>query len=110
MRALDRTTASWSDVGVSSLFTLLTDRRSTLPSIGSFSQRTSSCSHDMPCSDLSRDLCTRSRRGLLSGRCTSTHTIWDRLGNIALLNAKVLSELHPYAEGGHAFGLRPTAF
>jgi acetyl esterase/lipase len=29
---------------------------------------------------------------------------------IALKNAGVPSELHLYAQGGHAFGLRPTSF
>jgi acetyl esterase/lipase len=48
---------------------------------------------------------------LLQNENDDTDTVWDALNyEAALVKAKVPVEFHSYAEGGHAFGLRPTKY
>jgi acetyl esterase/lipase len=48
---------------------------------------------------------------LLQNENDDTDSVWDALNyEAALLKAKVPVEFHSYAEGGHAFGLRPTKY
>jgi acetyl esterase/lipase len=48
---------------------------------------------------------------LLQNENDHTDTIWDALSyEAALIQHKVPVEFHSYAEGGHAFGLRPTKY
>ena len=48
---------------------------------------------------------------LLQNENDDTDTVWDALSyEAALIKAKVPVGFHSYAEGGHAFGLRPTKY
>jgi acetyl esterase/lipase len=48
---------------------------------------------------------------LLQNENDDTDTVWDALSyEAALIKANVPVEFHSYAEGGHAFGLRPTKY
>ncbi len=48
---------------------------------------------------------------LLQNENDDVDSVWDALSyEAALIKAKVPVEFHSYAEGGHAFGLRPTKY
>jgi len=48
---------------------------------------------------------------LLQNENDNVDSVWDALSyEAALIKAKVPVEFHSYAEGGHAFGLRPTKY
>jgi acetyl esterase/lipase len=60
--------------------------------------------------DIAQNISTRTPPTfLLQNEDDEVDSVWDALSyQAALIKAKVPVEFHSYAEGGHAFGLRPT--
>lgn len=62
--------------------------------------------------DIARNISARTPPTfLLQNENDKVDSVWDALSyEAALIKAKVPVEFHSYAEGGHAFGLRPTKY